>query len=566
MNLPVVQKGSFLISGFLLLWILLNSFSAIYTGLAHDEAYYWMYSQNLDWGFFDHPPAVAVLIKTGYSIFGSEFGVRMVNVILVTVSLAALWQICRKYGEDHLLFIGMVSGIVIFHVYGFVIVPDAPLLVSTVLYFWALDKYLNAEKPAYILLLILAVAFMLYSKYHGFLVLLFTLVAAPYLLQRKSFWIIFSISFLLLLPHILWQIDNGYPSLQYHLVERHNRAYEISNTTNYILGILLITGPLIGFTLFYALVKVKIQDEWERIMKYTVVGFIIFFFLVSFRGKIEPNWNSVIVIPLFILGYKFLIKQFQLRKWTLILGGITFGLTLFLRIYLASDILHRELAHIIPLKNEFHHWDKWSSEIAEKAGERPVMFYDSYQKASKYTFYSGKPAFSYNTIQFRKNQYDYWNIESEVQGKDVLIIHQNEGPDLASLNTKLGKIFLYEIKNFQSFKQITVSNLCEPLILEAETNHKIEVDLKNAFPYPVDLCRNSDMNSEIVLMILNEKQLILQNIFIPVQKRLDPGETFLQSVDFTTPKEKGEYDLVVTVKNKLLPLKRNYRAVKLIVQ
>ncbi len=560
------KKGSLLITGFLLLWILINSFSAMYTGLAHDEAYYWMYSRHLDWGFFDHPPAVGLLIKVGYALFENEFGVRMVNILLITLSLAVMWKMCRKYGEDPLLFIGMVSGIIVFHVYGFIIVPDSPLLVSTIIYFWALRKYLETEKPLYIVLLALTVTFLLYSKYHGFLVLFFTLVAAPDILKRKSFWVIFSLSFLMLLPHIMWQVNNDYPSLQYHLIDRVKRPYTIFNTINYILGVLLITGPFLGFILFYALYKVKLHDHWERILKYTVLGFVIFFFLASFRGRIEPNWNSIIVIPLFILAYKYLINRFQLRRWTLALGAVTFGLTMFLRIYLTSDILHRELVHIIPLKNEFHQWDSWASEIAEEAGNRPVIFYDSYQKASKYTFYSGKPAYSYNTIHFRKNQYDLWSIKDKIEGKDVLIVDQINGPNKASLKTAHGEFFLYEMQNFRSFKQVAVSNLFEPLIFGPETNQKIEVNLQNTVHYSLDLGRSGNVDPEVTFMIIKKKELFLQNSHAPEKDRLDPGESLLESFDFITPKERGEYDLVVSVKNKFLPPERNYTAVKLIIQ
>jgi hypothetical protein len=44
---------------FLGIWLLINLIQAYFTGIAHDEAYYWMYSNNLAWGYFDHPPMVS---------------------------------------------------------------------------------------------------------------------------------------------------------------------------------------------------------------------------------------------------------------------------------------------------------------------------------------------------------------------------------------------------------------------------------------------------------------------------------------------------------------------------
>jgi hypothetical protein len=45
---------------FYFFWTLLLVIQAINTDLIGDEAYYWMFSENLDWGYFDHPPMVAV--------------------------------------------------------------------------------------------------------------------------------------------------------------------------------------------------------------------------------------------------------------------------------------------------------------------------------------------------------------------------------------------------------------------------------------------------------------------------------------------------------------------------
>jgi hypothetical protein len=60
------QKNSFrLLAGFICCWVLLNSLQALFTGIYPDEAYYWVYSLNLQWGYFDHPPVVALGIKIG---------------------------------------------------------------------------------------------------------------------------------------------------------------------------------------------------------------------------------------------------------------------------------------------------------------------------------------------------------------------------------------------------------------------------------------------------------------------------------------------------------------------
>ena len=301
MRSPFAQENqTFLFYGFLALWLYINLLSATFTGLAHDEAYYWMYSRNLDWGYFDHPPATAVLIKIGSWISKNELGVRMANVIAITASIILLWSMCKKYGKDLLLFIILLSGTIIFHVYGFIIVPDAPLLVSAAFYFWTLEKFIN-NQSRYIIPLSIAVALMLYSKYHSVLILFFTILAYPQLLKKKSFWLVALGSFLLFLPHILWQIHHNYPTLQFHLLNRFKKPYIISNTTNYIFGVILITGPLLSFIYWYAVYKVKLNTVWEKILKYNAVGFVIFFFISSFRGKLSLTGIVWLLFPYLFL-------------------------------------------------------------------------------------------------------------------------------------------------------------------------------------------------------------------------------------------------------------------------
>ena len=53
------------------LWLVIGSLTLGRLGissqleLAEDEAYYWLWSQQLSTGYFDHPPAIAYAIRLG---------------------------------------------------------------------------------------------------------------------------------------------------------------------------------------------------------------------------------------------------------------------------------------------------------------------------------------------------------------------------------------------------------------------------------------------------------------------------------------------------------------------
>ena len=69
-----------------LIYILINLIQSFLMPLINDEAYYWVWSRQMDWGYFDHPPMVALWIKAGFALFQNELGVRFITVCLLYTS------------------------------------------------------------------------------------------------------------------------------------------------------------------------------------------------------------------------------------------------------------------------------------------------------------------------------------------------------------------------------------------------------------------------------------------------------------------------------------------------
>jgi len=80
---------------FLLAWTALNIIQSATLELHADEAYYWLYSRFLDWGYFDHPPMVALFIRFGDSIMHNELGLRLLTITVSTGSIYILWLILK---------------------------------------------------------------------------------------------------------------------------------------------------------------------------------------------------------------------------------------------------------------------------------------------------------------------------------------------------------------------------------------------------------------------------------------------------------------------------------------
>ena len=71
-----LKQHKFLLPVTIILLSILNIIQGSYTELLPDEAYYWVYSQYMNWGFFDHPPLVAVWVTISDFLFTEELGVR----------------------------------------------------------------------------------------------------------------------------------------------------------------------------------------------------------------------------------------------------------------------------------------------------------------------------------------------------------------------------------------------------------------------------------------------------------------------------------------------------------
>lgn len=226
-------------------WLIINIVQGGFTELFDDEAYYWIYSRFPEWGYFDHPPMVALLIKAGYAIVGNELGVRLFMILLNTATIFIVEQLTEK--KNPILFYAIAVSIGIAHLGGMIAVPDIPLLFFIAAFFWMYRRFLQNKTWLNAVLLGVVMALMLYSKYHGLLIIVCTLISNPKLFRRYPIYIAGIVTTVLYLPHLIWQYENDFPSVYFHLFERNAAHYQVDYTLEFIFGQIAITGPVAGW-------------------------------------------------------------------------------------------------------------------------------------------------------------------------------------------------------------------------------------------------------------------------------------------------------------------------------
>ena len=517
-------KNQFIL--FILIFLIINLVQSIYTGLLDDEAYYWVWAKDLDFGYFDHPPLVAVWIKLSSLLFNGELGVRFMSTISFSLTLYILWKCIddqRKWQYVWLFFL-MVSSMGLLNAYGFITVPDTPLILFTALFLYAYKRFLETESISSTLIMGFAMSAMLYSKYHGVLVILFVLLSNLSLLKSRKFWLASIFGAILFIPHIMWQIEQDFPSFKFHLIERGSKPYRLEYTMMYFVNLMAIVGltfPII----YFAFIKKKAQTQYQKSLKYIVWGFLLFFFLATFRMWPEAQWNMLIFLPILILTFDFYIEHIKVRKWLIYLGLTNFVLIMVARLFMAS-------AELSPIEFETHRGKEWADNIKTQTGERPVVFISSYQSASKYNYYTGIKTHSYSIIRKRKSHYDLYNFEQEMQGENVAIV----GTDIDGYALyKKGKKMHYgqNIDHYRTLQKINFDIAENPMVLSKSAKKEVTFEIHNPYLEDVDF---KDQRFIGVFQKQKKDTLIIETpLELITTFSLKPDEKILKKAYFDVP-------------------------------
>jgi 4-amino-4-deoxy-L-arabinose transferase-like glycosyltransferase len=377
--------------------------------LAHDEAYYWLFSRHLDWGYFDHPPFVAVVIKLFSFLPASELSVRLGFILLQFATVLILLSMSGFSWVGVVLFFSFPLA----SVGGVLALPDMPLLFMTACYFWCLKSYLERDRFTESFILGVCIALLLYAKYHGVLLIFFTLLALPKLVYKKSFYLVTLTSLLCFLPHVWWQYLHDFSTLRYHFFERPSAVFSLARSTEYLIVQIFMAGLFSGPLVWYLLLKTQPQDAFNRVLKYSSIGAVIFFLLSSFSKRIEANWTIFLAPPIILYVVS---HDFWSKRWTRRVLFLSFVVVMGARLVFVLP------ANMVPIQRikEFKGWGQWAKDIKDECGSEPLLA-NTYQIASKLSFYLQTEVGALN-YHSRKNQFDFWQWDRLMPTEKVCYI------------------------------------------------------------------------------------------------------------------------------------------------
>jgi 4-amino-4-deoxy-L-arabinose transferase-like glycosyltransferase len=189
------------------------------TDLFFDEAQYWIWSRDLNFGYFSKPPLIAWIIRLATEACGdAEWCVRAPSPILYTVTTLLVFFAARALYDSR---IGFWSAVVFATLpaasfSSLVISTDVPLLACWTLAFYAWIKLVGTRHLGYALLLGGSLGLGLLAKYAAIYFLLCVAIdawqdksAREALRQGRGFAAL-AVALILLAPNLVWNARHGF--------------------------------------------------------------------------------------------------------------------------------------------------------------------------------------------------------------------------------------------------------------------------------------------------------------------------------------------------------------------
>ena len=361
--------------------------------LSVDEAQYWHWSRNLDFGYFTKPPLIAWVIAISTNIFGNEEWAVRLSAPIIHFITSIILLLCGQiaFGSK----IGKAAALIwIFtpaaSLGSFVISTDTPLLLfwSLSLFFlFTLIKY-NSFNSALFAGVSLGLAFL--SKYAALylLVLVFLwwlIYDRGKIISLKNIIIILITTVIISSLNLYWNYYNDFATVS-HTISNAGLSeivFNYSNVIAFLSSQLLVFGPIMFLIYLFTIFDSFFRGEKLSLLGLISLPILLLITIQSFLKIANPNWAVTAYIGATLLISTYIAsKRHSLLKILFKLGLIiNFGLSLFILkitltgsfypIDLKSNPLRKNLGFEILANQVNQTFDKYdfSTIVFEKRGD-----------------------------------------------------------------------------------------------------------------------------------------------------------------------------------------------------
>jgi len=402
--------------------------------LYEDEAYYWLWSRRLAFGYFDHAPMVSWMIRASSGLLPGELGVRMACVICGALAVILTAFIARELCHDErapwiAALLAATAPMLILT--GGLAQPDAPATAAYAALCWCLCR---ARGPGWLLAGV-AWGLALLSKYPAYflapgLAVLFvwdrTFRAE---LRTKWPWLGGALAVLVFLPNLWWNAQHDFITFTFGVRRAFGGHASLGRLLELAGALLVGAGPLAATIGIVTLVRAS-SAAARRVAVATLVPIGCFAGSAVLRG-IEPNWPALLYPGLCAAAAAALFRIGPRWRTRLVVGSVAFGGVL--AAVTASELRH---PHFLspsraPLRRILGGRDL-AAKVHQAVGDGTDVFViaSRYQLAACLAFYGGWHRFG--PTYGRPSQLDVWNERPSPGEPVVVVAYERVDPTVTS--------------------------------------------------------------------------------------------------------------------------------------
>ncbi|GLQ18265.1 ArnT family glycosyltransferase [Maritalea porphyrae] len=413
-----------------------------------DEAYYWLWGQNLALSYFDHPGLAGWLLGLTDAVFGTSlFGLRIASVLTAVGSLWVLWAYAGRILPQHqhrvFLFLTlMIAASPTLFVWSTLVYHDHLLIFVSLAAMYFFTCYLGDEAQnkagshshLYLGAFFLGLAGLTkYSAVFMGLAIAILVIGHPklrHLLAKPHIYLAGTLTIAMQTPTLIWNLNKDFASFGFHFNDRHGAQWlsEFNSDSffNFVLVTLLLFGPFL-VPPFVRLFRQSTNADFfgvgiwlARLVTVMSTGTFMFISLFSFTLW---YWSDLSYILMLVM-----LPVLAMRKW-LALSHIWFGVVVISLVCANYTIV--PIANVLGQRDieaaTVYGWHEIADfvEQAEQKHKTDFVAATRFQSASQLSFAMQRTDIT--AIEVRPSQFDIWEDRARIAGGTGLILQDEFG-------------------------------------------------------------------------------------------------------------------------------------------
>lgn len=321
-GLDKVDGQSFFYKALVVVFVIRLIF-AVWIPITGDEAYFIVWGNNLDYGYYDHTPMVGWLLSLFLMIFDASWWLRLPSVLLPIILSYGIFQILKTRQPQVAVWTALTFLVAPVNVINILITTDTTLIYFSFISVWffysALYESDSTNKNALKFLLsglFLGLAF--FSKYFAvFLGISYGVYIVFFHRNRKGFSGL-ALILLMVLPFVLlnlvWNYNHCWNNILFNLFNRTAGGDDpLVSLFKYLVMLVYLFSPLL---IYFSIknrqqLKKQYSDKFNRVYLWVAAFPLFLFLLLLFRKEVGLHW----VFSFYPFAFIALAGVLSVKQW-----------------------------------------------------------------------------------------------------------------------------------------------------------------------------------------------------------------------------------------------------------